>query len=71
MALAEALAQMPCAWEADELHWVSLNVRGRLVTASLDGQEVLTGEDTTLGSGGAGFVVDSGLAAFREFAVEP
>jgi len=65
------LAQMPCAWEVDELHWVSLKMRGRLVTASLDGQEVLTGEDTTLGSGGAGFVVDSGLAAFREFAVEP
>jgi ADP-ribosylglycohydrolase len=64
------LAQIPCSWEVDELHSVSLTVRGRRVTASLDGKEVLTAEDTDLGHGGAGFLVDSGLAGFRELAIE-
>ncbi len=63
------LAEMPCIWEVDELHRLSLTVRGTTITASLDGKRVLTGEDTKLGRGGAGFRVDNGFAGFREIVI--
>ncbi len=65
------LAQMPCSWEVDELHLLSLSIRGNHVTASLDGREVFAAEGSDLDRGGVGLLVDSGVARFREFEVGP
>ncbi len=63
------LAQAPCTWKVGELHDLALTVRGRDVVAHLDGQEILHGTDDTLGRGGAGYMVERGLAGFRETAI--
>jgi len=63
------LAEMPCAWEVGELHDLALTVRGTEIAARLDGEEVLRASNDRLGCGGAGFVVENGIAGFRETAV--
>ena len=65
------LAETPCEWEVGELHELDLTVKGATIVAHLDGQEVLRAENDTLGRGGAGYVVDRGLAGFRETSIVP
>lgn len=60
------LAEMPCTWQVGELHDLALTVRGTEIVAYLDGRGVLHGTDETLGRGGAGYLVERGLAGFRE-----
>jgi len=60
------LAEMTCTWEVGELHDLALTVTGTEVVAYLDGEEVLRGTDDKLGRGGAGYLVERGLAGFRE-----
>jgi ADP-ribosylglycohydrolase len=60
------LGETPCEWPREEFHQLGLTVKGARVTAYLDGKAVLEGSDNKLGSGGAGYFVDSGLAGFRE-----
>ncbi|MBN1630001.1 MAG: ADP-ribosylglycohydrolase family protein [Thermoleophilia bacterium] len=64
------LAETPHAWPAGERRPLTLSVQGATVSARVDGQEVLSASDDTLLWGGAGFVVDRGLAGFRELAIE-
>jgi len=63
------LAQTQCTWDVGELHDLGLTVKGTTVVAHLDGQEVLRAADDTLGCGGAGYVVENGLAGFRETSI--
>ena len=63
------LAEVPCVWEAGDLHDLALIVKGTKITARLDGEKVLSASDDRLGCGGAGFVVENGIAGFRETAV--
>jgi hypothetical protein len=65
----QTLAEVPCKWDVGELHDLALTVTGATIVAHLDGQEVLRAEDDTLRSGGAGFVVERGIAGFREMSV--
>jgi ADP-ribosylglycohydrolase len=65
------LAEVPCTWEVDELHTLALTVTGSAIVAHLDGQEVLRADDDTILCGGAGYIVDRGLAGFRETSVVP
>lgn len=65
------LAETPCAWQMGELHHLALSVRGTEIVAHLDGEEVLRAIDGTLACGGAGCLVESGTAGFREFAIGP
>jgi ADP-ribosylglycohydrolase len=60
------LAETPCTWQPGELHDLALTVRGSGIVANLDGKEVLRGTDDKLGRGGAGYLVERGLAGFRE-----
>ena len=64
------LAETPCAWQMGELHHLALTVRGTKIVAHLEGEEILSATDDTLGCGGAGYLVESGTAGFREFAIE-
>ena len=63
------LAETPCTWQMGELHHLALTVRGAEIVAHLDGEEVLRATDDTLDRGGAGYLVESGRAGFREFAI--
>jgi len=63
------LAEMPCTWQMGELHELVLTVRGTEIIAHADGKEVLRGTDDTLDRGGAGFLVESGTAGFRELSI--
>jgi hypothetical protein len=63
------LAETPCAWEVGDLHDLALTARGTELVAHLDGEEVLRGTDDKLGRGGAGYLVERGLAGFRETAI--
>ena len=65
------LGEVPCTWKAGELHTLSLTVKGTAVTATLDGKQILRGSDEVLRSGGAGYLVDRGLAGFRQTAIAP
>ncbi len=60
------LAETPCSWEVGELHELSLTVRGAEIVARLDGEAVVHASDDTLGCGGAGYMVERGIAGFRE-----
>ena len=64
------LAEAPCVWHVGELHHLALTVRGTKIVAHLDGEELLRATDDTLDRGGAGFLVESGTAGFRELAIE-
>jgi ADP-ribosylglycohydrolase len=63
------LAEMPCTWKVGELHGLALTVKGTEISARLDGEEVLRGSDERLGRGGAGYLVEGGLAGFRETSI--
>jgi len=63
------LAQRPCRWEVGELHGLALTARGTQLVAYLDGKEVLRGTDDRLGCGGAGYLVEDGMAGFRETSI--
>jgi len=63
------LAETPCVWQVGELHGLALTVRGSGIIACLDGEQVLSATDNRLVHGGAGFLVESGIAGFREFSV--
>ncbi len=65
------LEEKPCQWKVGESHEVALTVKGATIVAQLDGQEVLRAEDDTLDRGGAGYVVDRGVAGFRETSIVP
>ncbi len=65
------LGEKPCQWEVGDLHELALSVKGATIVAYLDGQEVLRAEDDTLLCGGAGYLVDRGLAGFRETSIVP
>ncbi|MFC1526673.1 ADP-ribosylglycohydrolase family protein [Candidatus Latescibacterota bacterium] len=60
------LDQVRCRWKVDELHSLRLVCRGSKVSAHCDGEKILEGEDRRLRCGGAGYLVDSGLAGFRD-----
>jgi len=60
------LAQARATWKVDELHAMQLVCRGRKVAAYCDGKLVAEAEDGRLGCGGAGYLVESGLAGFRD-----
>jgi ADP-ribosylglycohydrolase len=60
------LAEMPCAWQVGELHGLALTVKGTALIGHLDGKEVLRASDSTLDRGGAGYLVERGMAGFRE-----
>jgi ADP-ribosylglycohydrolase len=62
----EVLASEPLAWSIDERHRVTVRVRGREMTAAVDGTTVLRAEDDRLAHGGFGFLVEDGWLAFRE-----
>ena len=64
------LAETPCAWQMGELQHLALTVRGTKIVAHLEGEEVLRATDDRLACGGAGYLVESGTAGFREFAIE-
>jgi hypothetical protein len=63
------LAEAPCTWEVGELHDMALTVNGNEITARLDGQQILSATDDRLTCGGAGYIVERGLAGFRETAI--
>ncbi len=63
------LGEKPCQWEVGDLHDLVLTVRGTTIVAHLDGREVLRADDDTLLCGGAGYVVERGIAGFRETSV--
>jgi hypothetical protein len=63
------LAEAPCTWQVGELHDLALTVKGSDVAARLDGQQILTATDDRLTCGGAGYIVERGLAGFRETAI--
>jgi len=60
------LGEHPVARHLDTLYELGLHVRGREVTATLGGKEILRGRDDRLGRGGAGYFVERGLAGFRD-----
>ena len=63
------LAETPCAWQLGDLHELALAARGTQLVGYLDGKEVLRGTDDRLGRGGAGYLVQDGMAGFRETAI--
>ena len=63
------LAEAACEWNLGELHLLALTVTGTEIIGQVDGKEVLRASDSTLGCGGAGFVVENGIAGFRETAI--
>ena len=65
------LGETACHWDAGELHDLALTVKGTTIVAHLDGQQVLRADDDTLRCGGAGYLVERGLAGFRETAIVP
>jgi hypothetical protein len=65
------LDEQPCRWEVGERHTLALTVSGAAIVAHLDGEEVLRADDNTLLCGGAGYLVDRGLAGFRETSIVP
>lgn len=60
------LAQVRARWKVDELHALKVVCRGRKIAAYCDGELVGEAEDRRLGCGGAGYLVESGLAGFRD-----
>ena len=60
------LAQVRATWKVDELHSVKLICRGPNIAAYCDGKLIAEAEDEHLGCGGAGYLVESGLAGFRD-----
>jgi hypothetical protein len=67
----QVLDEQPCVWAEDEAHTLRLDLKGERVTAYCDGRRVLTGADRKLGSGGAGFLFQSGTVYVAAFAVGP
>lgn len=65
------LDERPCVWAEDEAHTLRLDLKGPRVTAYCDGRRVLSGTDRKLGSGGAGFLFQSGTVYVAAFAVGP
>ena len=63
------LAETPCEWSIGELHELALTVRGAEAVGYLDGKEVLRVSDERLSCGGAGYVVENGVAGFRETSI--
>jgi len=60
------LGQVRARWQVDELHALKVVCRGRRVRAYCDGNLVAEAQDQRLGRGGAGYLVESGLAGFRD-----
>jgi ADP-ribosylglycohydrolase len=60
---------MPADWGVDELHALELTCKGAKITARCDGEVVAQGGDRRLRHGGAGYLVESGLAGFRDSGV--
>ncbi|MHC4887823.1 MAG: hypothetical protein ACYTGH_22305, partial [Planctomycetota bacterium] len=56
----QVLAACPCRWPVESVHRLRLTCRGKRIIAAVDGKIVLEGVDEHLGSGGAGFLVETG-----------
>ncbi len=60
------LDDITCRWKPDELHRLRLEVKGKKITACMDGKKVLEGTASHLDSGGAGFFFEKGIIGVRE-----
>ncbi len=65
------LAAKPCRWAFDEPHTMRVDVKGRRIVAFADGEKVLEAADDSLGSGGAGFFVETGTLIVAGASVRP
>jgi hypothetical protein len=65
------LDERACVWAEDEAHTLRLGLKGERVVAYCDGKAVLSGREDRLGSGGAGFLFQSGTVYVAAFAVGP
>ncbi|MBL8025075.1 MAG: ADP-ribosylglycohydrolase family protein [Fibrobacteres bacterium] len=68
----EVLAEVPMVWDKpEELHLLNLTCKGDLITAYCDGKKLFDANVPELSFGGAGLLVEEGLAGFREMRVKP
>ena len=65
------LAERRRRWRPGQLHEFRLTAETNHITAWCDGRKLLEATDDTLFRGGAGFLFDNGLIAFRDTAVHP
>ncbi len=63
------LAETPCDCPFDLPANLKIECRGHEIKAWHDGEPVLQATDTTLTCGGAGFMVDCGIAGFRDISI--
>lgn len=64
------IARRPCPISADAWHSVRLEARGKSLRISLDGQEVLSAEDTALAAGRIGLGTSEGQVQYRGLRLE-
>jgi len=67
----EVLDETPCRWGQEELHLVKAVLQGSKVQVFLDGEQVLTGKDTSLRCGGAGIFFEEGMLGVRDLKIGP
>jgi ADP-ribosylglycohydrolase len=65
------LARAPLTWDVDTLHTLMLTARGPSIVAFADGGQLFKHTETELTSGGAGFVVDTGVMGVKRLSVAP
>ncbi len=64
------LASIPLSWENDRRYRLEVTLRGPAITVSLEGREVLKAFDGAFPAGGAGFMVENGLAGVAALRIE-
>lgn len=60
------LSETPCIWAENEWHALVVTAKGREIAVTLDGKPILKGCADRLLCGGAGFLLENGVAYFRE-----
>lgn len=60
------LASLGLAWVQDQLYALAISCAGPQVTVTMDGQQILQGQDEVLGCGGAGFMFENGIMGARD-----
>jgi hypothetical protein len=64
------IARRPCPISVDAWHNARLECRGTSIRLSLDGQEILSAEDATLGAGRIGVGTSQGQVQYRNVRIE-